>query len=166
MAEVNSTKIIGRSKSMHKNEIRYLSDDDLREGFKECTKRLFERGIKLPLSEDDVWKYIQSVDMIEAIDIEDAAVARRDHLSATHLVDMDEKRNIPLKDGRYLRIGDLFTYEQFMEEVQEGGINKYDGCGYWSYEDKVSELSYEFYSGNDWAILEKYNFTHILWFNK
>jgi hypothetical protein len=79
---------------------------------------------------------------------------------------MDEKRNIPLKDGRYLRIGDLFTYEQFMEEVKEGGINNYDGSGYWAYEDKVSELSYEFYSGNDWAILEKYGFTHILWFNK
>ena len=31
---------------MHKNEIRYLSDDDLREVFKECTKRLFERDIK------------------------------------------------------------------------------------------------------------------------
>ena len=76
---------------MHINEIRYLSDDDLREVFEECTKYIFERDIKIPLSEDDVWKYIQSVDMIEAIDIEDAAVARRDHLSATHLVDMDEK---------------------------------------------------------------------------
>ena len=151
---------------MHINEIRYLSDNDLREVFKECTKYLFERDIKLPLSEHDVWKYIQSVDMIEAIDIEDAAVARQDHLNATHLVDMDEKRNIPLKDGRYLRIGDLFTYEQFIEEVKEGGINNYDGCGYWAYEDKVSDLSYEFYTGNDWVILEKYGFTHILWFNK
>jgi hypothetical protein len=53
-----------------------------------------------------------------------------------------------------------------MEEVQEGGINSHDGCGYWAYEDKVSDLSYEFYTGNDWVILEKYNFTHILWFNK
>jgi hypothetical protein len=151
---------------MHINEIRYLSDDELREVFKECTKQLFERDIKLPLSEHDVWKYIQTVSNIEAIDIEDAAVARQDHLKATYLVDMDEKRNIPLKDGRYLRIGDLFTYEQFMEEVKEGGINNYDGSGYWAYEDKVSELSYEFYTGNDWAILEKYGFTHILWFNK
>ena len=151
---------------MHINEIRYLSDDDLREVFKECTKHLFERDIKLPLSEDDVWKYIQSVEMIEAIDIEEAAIGRQNHLQAIHLVDMDEKRNIPLKDGRYLRIGDLFTYEQFIEEVQEGGINMHDGYGYWSYEDKVSDLSYEFYSGNDWTILEKYKFTHILWFNK
>ena len=106
---------------MHINEIRYLSDDDLREVFKECTKCLLAKDIKLPLSEDDVWKYIQSVDMIEAIDIEEAAIGRQNHLQATHLVDMDEKRNIPLKDGRYLRIGDLFTYEGFMEEVQEGG---------------------------------------------
>ena len=151
---------------MHINEIRYLSDDTLREVFKECTKYLFERDIKLPLSEHDVWKYIQTVSNIEAIDIEDAAVGRQDHLKATHLVDMDERRNIPLKDGRYLRIGDLFTYEQFMEEVNGGGINNYDGCGYWSYENKVSELSYEFHTGNDWVILEKYNFTHILWFNK
>ena len=151
---------------MRINEIRYLSDDDLREVFKECTKYLFAKDIKLPLSEHDVWKYIQSVDMIEAIDIEDAAVARQDHINATHLVDMDEKRNIPLKDGKYLRIGDLFTYEQFIEDVQEGGINSHDGCGYWAYEDKVSDLSYEFYTGNDWVILEKYNFTHVLWFNK
>ena len=35
-----------------------------------------------------------------------------------------------------------------------------------TYEDKVSHISYEFYTGNDWVILEKYNFTHILWFNK
>ena len=151
---------------MHINEIRYLSDDDLREVFKECTKCLLAKDIKLPLSEDDVWKYIQSVDMIEAIDIEEAAIGRQNHLQATHLVDMDEKRNIPLKDGRYLRIGDLFTYEGFMEEVQEGGINMHDGYGYWAYADKVSDLSYEFYTGNDWVILEKYNFTHILWFNK
>ena len=151
---------------MHINEIRYLSDDDLREVFKECTKCLFAKDIKLPLSEHDVWKYIQSVDMIEAIDIEDAAVARQDHINATHLVDMDEKRNIPLKDGKYLRIGDLFTYEQFIEDVKEGGILHSDGYGYWAYEDKVSDLSYEFYTGNDWVILEKYNFTHVLWFNK
>lgn len=151
---------------MHINEIRYLSDNDLREVFKECTKRLFERGIKLPLSEDDVWKYIQSVDMIEAIDIEEAAKGIQNHLNATHLVDMDEKRNIPLKDGRYLRIGDLFTYEEFMDDIHQGGITMHDGYGYWAYEDKVSDLSYEFYSGNDWGILEKYNFTHILWFNR
>ena len=59
---------------MHINEIRYLSDDDLREVFKECTKHLFERDIKLPLSVHDVWRYIQTVSNIEAIDIEDAAV--------------------------------------------------------------------------------------------
>jgi len=151
---------------MHKNEIRYLSDDDLREVFKECTKYLFERDIKLPLSEDDVWKYIQTVSNIEAIDIEEAAKGRQNHLNATYLVDMDEKRNIPLKDGRYLRIGDLFTYEQFIEDVQEGGITSHDGYGYWAYEDKVSELQYDFYSGLDWSILEDYKFTHILWFNK
>ena len=151
---------------MHINEIRYLSDDTLREVFKECTKHLFERDIKLPLSEDDVWKYIQTVSNIEAIDIEEAAVGRQDHLKATYLVDMDERRNVPLKDGRYLRIGDLYTYEQFMECVREGGINMHDGYGYWEYEDKVSDLTYEFYSGIDWSILEKYGFTHILWFNK
>lgn len=151
---------------MHINEIRYLSDDDLREVFKECTKHLFSRDIKLPLSVHDVWRYIQTVSNIEAIDIEDAAVGRQDHLKAIHLVDMDEKRNIPLQDGRYLRIGDLFTYEQFIEDVKEGGILHSDGYGYWAYEDKVSELSYEFYTGNDWVILEKYGFTHILWFNK
>ena len=69
---------------MHKNEIRYLSDDDLREVFKECVKHLFERGIKLPLSEDDFWKYIQSANMIEAIDIEEAAKERQYYLNVTY----------------------------------------------------------------------------------
>ena len=38
---------------MHKNEIRYLFDDELKEVFKECVKYLVERDILLPLSEDD-----------------------------------------------------------------------------------------------------------------
>ena len=66
---------------MHKNEIRYLSDDDLREVFKECTKRLFERGIKLPISEDDIYQFVQSVDMYKAIKIEEFAKERQHHLN-------------------------------------------------------------------------------------
>lgn len=151
---------------MHINEIRYLSDDSLIEVFKECTKNLFERNIKLPLSEHDVLRYIQTISNVEAIDIEDAVVDRQNHLKATHLVDMDEKRTTLLKDGRRLRIADLFTYEGFKEHIRRGEIDKCDGYGYWAYEDKVSDLAYEFYAGDDEAILEKYGFTHILWFNK
>ncbi len=66
---------------MHKNEIRYLSDDDLREVFKECTKRLFERGIKLPISEDDIYQFIQSVDMDEVIKIEEFFKERQYYLN-------------------------------------------------------------------------------------
>ena len=95
-----------------------------------------------------------------------AVVARQNHLKATHLVDMDEKRTTLLKDGRRLRIADLFTYEGFKEHIRRGEIDKCDGYGYWAYEDKVSDLAYEFYAGDDEAILEKYGFTHILWFNR
>ena len=70
---------------MHINEIRYLSDDTLREVFKECTKNLFERDNKLPLSEHDVCKYIHTVSNIEAIDIEDlkakAYIAVREYIN-------------------------------------------------------------------------------------
>ena len=69
---------------MHKNEIRYLSDDDLREVFKECTKCLFERGIKLPISEDDIYQFIQSVDMDEAIKIEEFSKERQCYLNGEY----------------------------------------------------------------------------------
>lgn len=39
---------------MHINEIRYLSDDDLWEVFRECAKCIFDRGIKLTRSDDIV----------------------------------------------------------------------------------------------------------------
>ena len=69
---------------MHKNEIRYLSDDDLREVFKECVKRLVERDILLPISEDDIHQFIQSVDMIEAIKIEEFAKERQYYLNTAY----------------------------------------------------------------------------------
>ena len=69
---------------MHKNEIRYLFDNDLKEVFKECTKRLFERDILLPLSEDDIYQFIQSVDMNEAIKIEEFAKERQHHLKEVY----------------------------------------------------------------------------------
>ena len=65
---------------MHKNEIRYLFDDELKEVFKECVKYLVERDILLPLSEDDIYQYIQSVDMDKAIKIEEFAKERQYHL--------------------------------------------------------------------------------------
>ena len=166
MAEVNSTKIIGRSKSMHKNEIRYLSDDDLREVFKECTKRLFERGIKLPLSEDDVWKYIQSVDMIEAIDIEEAAQGRQKHLKALHCEPLTNYTEFMLKTGKTICLGELLTYEEFVARRNSGCIIWSDGYCKWAYEDKVSDLEYEFYSETEEIIKETYGFTHIFWSNK
>lgn len=151
---------------MHKNEIRYLSDDDLREVFKECTKRLFERGIKLPLSEDDVWKYIQSVDMIEAIDIEEAAQGRQNHLKALHCEPLTNYTEYTLKTGKTLCLGELMTYEEFKERRDSGCIIWSDGFGKWAYEDKVSDLEYEFYSVDEEMIKEKYGFTHIFWSNK
>ena len=69
---------------MHKNEIRYLFDNDLKEVFKECVKRLVERDILLPLSEDDIYQFIQSVDMNEAIKIEEFAKERQYYLNATY----------------------------------------------------------------------------------
>ena len=69
---------------MHKNEIRYLFDDDLKEVFKECVKYLIERDILLPLSEDDIYQYIQSVDMIEAIKIEEFAKERQYYLNEAY----------------------------------------------------------------------------------
>ena len=69
---------------MHKNEIRYLSDDDLREVFKECVKHLVERDILLPLSEDDIYRFIQSVDMNEVIKIEEFAKERQYYLNAAY----------------------------------------------------------------------------------
>ena len=74
---------------MHKNEIRYLFDDDLKEVFKECVKYLIERDILLPLSEDDIYQYIQSVDMDKAIKIEEFAKERQCHLKEVY------------NDGRY-----------------------------------------------------------------
>ena len=69
---------------MHKNEIRYLSDDDLGEVFNECVKHLFERGIKLPLSENDIYRFIQSVYMDEAIKIEEFAKERQCYLNVEY----------------------------------------------------------------------------------
>ena len=69
---------------MHKNEIRYLFDDDLKEVFKECVKYLIERDILLPLSEDDIYQYIQSVDMDKAIKIEQFAKERQYHLKEVY----------------------------------------------------------------------------------
>ena len=74
---------------MHINEIRYLFDDDLKEVFKECVKYLIERDILLPLSEDDIYQYIQSVDMDKAIKIEELAKERQRHLKEVY------------NDGRY-----------------------------------------------------------------
>ena len=65
---------------MHINEIRYLFDNDLKEVFKECVKHLVERDILLPLSEDDINQYIQSVNMNKAIKIEEFAKERQHHL--------------------------------------------------------------------------------------
>ena len=69
---------------MHINEIRYLFDDDLKEVFKECVKRLVERDILLPLSEDDIYQFIHSVDMNEAIKIEEFAKERQYYLNAVY----------------------------------------------------------------------------------
>lgn len=69
---------------MHKNEIRYLFDDELKEVFKECVKYLVERDILLPLSEDDIYQFIQSVDMDEAIKIEEFAKERQHHLKEVY----------------------------------------------------------------------------------
>lgn len=69
---------------MHINEIRYLFDDDLKEVFKECVKYLVERDILLPLSEDDIYQYIQSVDMDKAIKIEEFAKERQRHLKEVY----------------------------------------------------------------------------------
>ena len=69
---------------MHKNEIRYLFDNDLKEVFKECVKYLVERDILLPLSEDDIYQYIQSVDMDKAIKIEEFAKKRQHHLKEVY----------------------------------------------------------------------------------
>lgn len=69
---------------MHKNEIRYLFDNDLKEVFKECVKHLVERDILLPLSEDDIYKFIQSVDMNDAIKIEEFAKERQHHLKEVY----------------------------------------------------------------------------------
>ena len=74
---------------MHINEIRYLFDDDLKEVFKECVKYLIERDILLPLSEDDIHQYIQSVDMDKAIKIEEFAKERQHRLKEVY------------NDGRY-----------------------------------------------------------------
>ena len=69
---------------MHKNEIRYLFDNDLKEVFKECVKRLVERDILLPLSEDDIYQFIQSVDMYKAIKIEEFAKERQYYLNEAY----------------------------------------------------------------------------------
>lgn len=69
---------------MHKNEIRYLFDNDLKEVFKECVKCLVERDILLPLSEDDIYRFIQSVDMDEAIKIEEFAKERQHYLNEVY----------------------------------------------------------------------------------
>ena len=69
---------------MHINEIRYLFDDDLKEVFKECVKYLVERDILLPISEDDIYQYIQSVDMDKAIKIEEFTKERQYHLKEVY----------------------------------------------------------------------------------
>ena len=69
---------------MHINEIRYLFDNDLKEVFKECIKYLVERDIKLPLSEDDIWQFVHSLDMDEAIKIEEFAKERQYYLNKAY----------------------------------------------------------------------------------
>lgn len=69
---------------MHINEIRYLFDDELKEVFKECVKYLVERDILLPLSDVDIYQYIQSVDMDKAIKIEELAKERQCYLKEVY----------------------------------------------------------------------------------
>ena len=154
---------------MHKNEIRYLSDDELREVFKETLKHIESRNIDIEIPIDMLCKQIDKLDFDHSIDIEEATKLRQLHLQATKLEDMEEYRKFTSKDGkRCMILGDLLTYEEFWSNVQSGCMCSYDGYGKWCYADKVSDLEYQFYNKvlEDEDIIKKYGFTHILWFNK
>lgn len=154
---------------MHKNEIRYLSDNELGEVFKETLKHIESRNIDIELPMNMLYKQIDKLDFDHSIDIEEAVKLRQLHLQATKLEDMEEYRKFRLKDGNCcLILGDLFTFEEFLGTVHNGCLCSCDGYGKWCYADKVSELEYQFYNKalEDEDLIKRYGFTHILWFNK
>lgn len=60
--------------------------------------------------------------------------------------------------------GDLFTVEEFIQNVKDGGFTDYDGRGFFAtqthYSDIEVECSIPFWNPN------KALYTHVLWFNK
>ena len=66
-----------------------------------------------------------------------------------------------------IKIGDVFTLEEFMEVAERGCINDYDGIGY--FHDGEKETNIDVF-GDIWDkfevddILEKY--PYVIWYNK
>ena len=64
---------------------------------------------------------------------------------------------------------DVFTMEEFIEEVEGGGIMNYDGIGCLAKADSngkiwESEIDVDCYVG--WLKEQSQDFTHVCWYNK
>lgn len=65
------------------------------------------------------------------------------------------------------RVGDVFTLEEFMEVVERGSINDYDGFGYFHNGEKETDINV---FSNIWDkfevddMLKRY--PYVIWYNK
>lgn len=62
--------------------------------------------------------------------------------------------------------GTLIEIEEFREDMCMGCISDYDGIGYYATLTEKSRLPFKFFDLEEDKIIEKYKFTHILWYNK
>ena len=62
--------------------------------------------------------------------------------------------------------GDCFTIDEFIEEIQQGSINGYDGIGYFYDAIQDQETNIPVRMDPRWLKEHGLWFTHVMWYNK
>lgn len=62
--------------------------------------------------------------------------------------------------------GELIPWQKFVEYMLSYSITNDDGIGYYATATEISRLPFKFFDLNDEKKRKKYNFTHILWYNR
>jgi len=105
---------------------------------------------------DASWDYNKGyVEYLEAIDKYQSKIEEYD-------LEIRLMRDYELSD--HSTHGDLFTMEEFREDVQCGGFIDSDGSGNYATEDKQSDIG--IYPSDFKGNRVRSDFTHVMWFNK
>lgn len=62
--------------------------------------------------------------------------------------------------------GELIPWQKFVEYMLSYSITNDDGIGYYATATEISRLPFKFFGLDDEKKRKKYNFTHILWYNR